>query len=329
MRWKDGSGRGATPFAVAGGLRGTRKRGPLPGDAGGSRWAFVRARYHGLLRLAPILRVSVARVRQVYVVPVGVSDRQALSGCVAQPRVVGLYKGVLLGGVGSPGVVAVYGRVRSRWCDVHRLAPWWEEASSQPSRRLLPCAWPARDSCRASVAVCRCCGSCGRVRLRVLGVLHASHKGAAEGTKDFVHKGRACRPGLRRSADGRLPSFAQRQRPDLVDCGVRQHFCGHQLGRGPHVYGWPLCSVPPGSCKGELRTGQDKVDFFCGPLQLAGSGLQQLCLNFVCVHDIAPYKLCAVVRRRCRLFGHCRTRARTDLCIVFFLRSTDFYYKKI
>ena len=38
----------------------------------------------------------------------------------------------------------------------------------------------------------------------------------------------------------------------------------------------------PGYCKGELRTGQDKVDFFCGPLQLAGSGLQQLCLNFVC-----------------------------------------------
>ena len=35
-------------------------------------------------------------------------------------------------------------------------------------------------------------------------------------------------------------------------------------------------------CKGQLRTGQDKVDFFCGPLQLAGSGLQELCLNFVC-----------------------------------------------
>ena len=32
-------------------------------------------------------------------------------------------QGVLLRGVGSPGVVVVYGRVRSRWCDVHRPAP--------------------------------------------------------------------------------------------------------------------------------------------------------------------------------------------------------------
>ena len=35
-------------------------------------------------------------------------------------------------------------------------------------------------------------------------------------------------------------------------------------------------------CKGKLRTGQNKVGFFCGPLHLAGSGLQQLCLIFVC-----------------------------------------------
>ena len=207
MRWKVGSGRGAAPFAVAGGFRGSGMRGHRPGDVAGSRLAFVRARYHVLLRLAPILRVSVARVGQADVGPVGVSDRQALSGCVAQPRVVELYKGVPLGRAGSPRVLQVYGRVRSRWCDVHRLAPWWEEASSQPSCRLLPCAWPARDLCRACVAVCRRCGSCGRVRLRVLGVPHASHKGAAEGTEDIVHKGPACRPGLRRSADGRLPSF--------------------------------------------------------------------------------------------------------------------------
>ena len=74
--------------------------------------------------------------------------------------------------------------------------------------------------CRAWVAVRRRRRSCGRVRLRVLGVSHASHKGAAEGTKDLVPKGRVCRPGPRLSADGRLPSFAQRQRPDLVDRGV-------------------------------------------------------------------------------------------------------------
>ena len=41
-------------------------------------------------------------------------------------------------------------------------------------------------------------------------------------------------------------------------------------------------SLRTNTCKGELRTGQDKVDFFCGPLHLAGSGLQQLCLIFVC-----------------------------------------------
>ena len=35
-------------------------------------------------------------------------------------------------------------------------------------------------------------------------------------------------------------------------------------------------------CKGKLRTGQNKVGSFCGPLHLAGSGLQQLCLISVC-----------------------------------------------
>ena len=47
------------------------------------------------------------------------------------------------------------------------------------------------------------------------------------------------------------------------------------------------------------------------------------------VHDIAPHKFCAVVRRRCRLFGHCRTRARTDLCIEAAFEKLCFYYKKI
>ena len=141
------------------------------------------------------------------------SNRQALLGCVGQPRAVGLYKGILLGGVGSTGVVAVYGRVLSRWCDVHQPAPRWEEVSPQPSCRPLLCAWPARDSCRACVAMRRRCMSCGRVRLRVLGVSHASHKGAAEGTENFVHKGRACRPGpvvVRMAGCRRSPSASAR-----------------------------------------------------------------------------------------------------------------------
>ena len=50
------------------------------------------------------------------------------------------------------------------------------------------------------------------------GVSHASHKGAAEGTEDLVHKGRVRCLGLRLSVDGGLQLLAQRQRPDLVDC---------------------------------------------------------------------------------------------------------------
>ena len=57
-------------------------------------------------------------------------------------------------------------------------------------------------------------------------VTHASHKGAAEGTEDFVHKGRVCRLGLRLSANGRPQLLLQCQRPDLVD---RED--GAQVGR--------------------------------------------------------------------------------------------------
>ena len=49
------------------------------------------------------------------------------------------------------------------------------------------------------------------------GVFHASHKGAAESTEDFVHKGHVCRLGLSVSVDGGLQLLAQRQRPDVVD----------------------------------------------------------------------------------------------------------------
>ena len=66
---------GAVPCSVAGGLRGSWKRGPRPGDVGGIRWVFVRVRHHGLLRLAPICWVSVARAGQVAVFFAGAPDR--------------------------------------------------------------------------------------------------------------------------------------------------------------------------------------------------------------------------------------------------------------
>ena len=78
-------------------------------------------------------------------------------------------QGVLLGEVGPPGVVVVYGRAHSCWRDAHRPALRWEEVTRQPSCRSLPCAWPARDSRRACAAVHRHGRSCGRARLRVLG----------------------------------------------------------------------------------------------------------------------------------------------------------------
>ena len=76
----------------------------------------------------------------------------------------------------------------------------------QPSCRLL---------CVVAAGPAAGCGS------GPWGVSHASHKGAAEGTEDFVHKGRLCRLGLCLCANGVLQSLAQRQRPDLADCGAR------------------------------------------------------------------------------------------------------------
>ena len=169
VRWKDGSGTGAAPFSVAGGLRGSGIRGPRSEDVEGGRWVFFRVRHHGLLRRDSIFWVSVARAGQVDVFLAGVPDRQALLECVARPCVVGLYEGVLLGEVGSPGVVVVDGRLRSRWCDIHRRVLRWEEVIPRPPCCLLACVWPVRGSRRARVAVrCRC-KSCGRLRLRDLG----------------------------------------------------------------------------------------------------------------------------------------------------------------
>ena len=130
---------GAVPFSVAGVLRGSGERGSRPGDVRGICWVFVRVGHHGPLRLAHILWVSVARTGQVDAFPAGVPDRQALVGCVARSRFVGLYEEVLLGKVGSPRVIAVDRRFRSRWCDVLRRVLWREKLIPGPPYRLLPC----------------------------------------------------------------------------------------------------------------------------------------------------------------------------------------------
>ena len=72
-----------------------------------------------------------------------------------------------------------------------------------------------------------------------------------------MHKGWACRPGLRLSADGGLPSIAQRQCPDPVACAVRQHPRGHRFGRGLRVFGRPLCPAPRGPVRWERRVRWD------------------------------------------------------------------------
>ena len=204
--------------------------------------------------------MSAACAGQVDAFPTDMPDRQALVECVARSRVVGLYEGVLLCKVGSPGVVAVDGRFRSCWFDASRRVLTRKVVVLGPPCRLLTCGWPVRPSRRACAVVRRCLtagdqlrwaghapaasGGAGRSR-RVAprvhesvfpvsarsgsgpwGVSHVPHKGAAEGTEDFLHKSRVCLLGLPLSADGGLQLLAQRQRPDLVD---RED--GAQVGR--------------------------------------------------------------------------------------------------
>ena len=178
---------------------------------------FIRVRHHALLRLASTAWVSVARAGQVDAFPAAVPDRQALLECVARPLVVGLYEGVFLGEIGSPGVIVVHGRLRSRWCDVHRQVIQWEEAPR--GRRVVSSLAHGRCGTRAA-CVWLCAVAAGPVAgcgSGPWGATHASLKGAAEGTEDFVHKGRVCRLGFCLSADGGLQLAAQSQRPDLVD----------------------------------------------------------------------------------------------------------------
>ena len=240
---------GLVLFSVAGGLWGSGELGPRLGDVKGIRWVIVLARRHGPLRRAHIRSVSVARAGQVDAFPAGVPDRQALVECVERSRVVGSYKGSLLGKVGSPGFIAA----GSAAVGVTPLVGSSEERRWSRGRRvvssLADCrsgiyAARARWCVVAALPVTGCAGEEQRVPRRVGrggpegvaprvhegvfpvaarvgsgpgGVSHAPQKGAAEDTEDFVHKGRVCRLGLRLNADGRLQLLAQRQRLDLVD----------------------------------------------------------------------------------------------------------------
>ena len=152
---------GLVPASVAGGLRGSGERGPRRGDVGGSRWVIVR---HGPLRLADIRSVSVAGAKQVDAFPAGVPNRQSLVECVAPSRVVGLYEGVLLGKVGSPGVA----RLTAGSAAVG-LTPLVESSgekrwSQGPPCRLLTCGWLVRDLRCACAAVRRPCSAGDQLR---------------------------------------------------------------------------------------------------------------------------------------------------------------------
>ena len=106
-------------------------------------------------RLARICWVPAAQAVQLDVTLAGAPDRQALAECVAQSRVVGLCEGVLPGKVGLLGVVAVYGRSRSSWFDVHRGGPRQDEAIPGLPCRLPTHGLPVWHSRRVCAAVCR------------------------------------------------------------------------------------------------------------------------------------------------------------------------------
>ena len=156
---------GPVPFSDVGGLRGSRERGPRPGDVGGTRWVVVRVRHHGPRRLAHTRWVSVAGAGQVDAFPRRRARPPASEGCGARSRFVGLYEGVLLGKVGWPGVVVVDGWFRSRWFDAPRPVLWREEVIT--GCRIVP--WLADGRCGNRVMCARRCvvaavplAGCGR-----------------------------------------------------------------------------------------------------------------------------------------------------------------------
>ena len=166
------------PFLCRGRVAGVLVAWPSPGGLG--RRVVVRVRHHGMPRLAHMRWVSVACAGQLDALPVSVPDRQALAECVARSRFVGLYEGVLLGKVGSPGVAVVDGRLRSRWFDtpcqvLRREGVWWAGHTSA--------AWGGERRSGVFMRVC------SMFQLAVAqgsgGGLHAPHEGAAEGTENL------------------------------------------------------------------------------------------------------------------------------------------------
>ena len=161
---------GPASFSVVDGLWGSGERGPRLGDVGGIRWDFVHVRHHGPLRLAHILWASIACAGQLDAFPVGVPDLQALVECGARSRFVGLYDGVLLGKVGSPGVVAVDGRFGSRWFGTPRRVLRREEgvpgaAVSFPPLQMAGAGFASRVRGGALSLQCRSPAAVGRARV--------------------------------------------------------------------------------------------------------------------------------------------------------------------
>ena len=63
-------------------------------------------------------------------------------------------RGVLLGKVGLPGVVAAYGWSFSCWFDAHHRGPWWGEVVPGVSHCLPISKWPPWGPCYECAAVC-------------------------------------------------------------------------------------------------------------------------------------------------------------------------------
>ena len=109
--------------------------------------------------------------------------------------------------------------------------------------QTVRCCWGVLRGC---VPPGRRGRTCRQVRLRVLGGRPMRRTGAPWRLLKFActRAGRAAR--VRLSADGGLPSIAQRQCLDPVAWAVRQHPRGSRFGRGLRVFGWPLCPAPRG-----------------------------------------------------------------------------------
>ena len=155
---------GPRPLLCRGRVAGVRGAWPPPGRCGRNSLGHYSCSTSWAAKASHIRWVSVARTRQVDAFLAGVPDRQAFVECVAWSRVVGLCEGVLLGQLGSPGVVAVDGWFCSCWFDASRRVLWREEVIQGPPYRLLTCGRPVCDTRHVCAAVCRRCTASDRLR---------------------------------------------------------------------------------------------------------------------------------------------------------------------